>query len=851
MAKVKGSISLVNNGTDGVPGKPGADGKTPYLHTAWANSEDGSKDFSTTVSFNKIYIGTYTDFEKTSSEDYRKYNWVRVRGEDGRDGIDGAQGPKGDQGIPGRPGADGKTQYTHIAYSNSSDGNVDFSVSDSNRKYIGMYVDFKPDDSTKPSDYSWSLIKGADGKNGTPGKPGTDGKTPYFHTAWANSPDGSKDFSTTESLNKKFLGTYTDFTQADSNDPTKYNWSLIQGPQGPQGPQGNQGIQGKPGADGKPKYTWIKYADTPTSGMSDLPANKKYIGIAYNKDTATESTNYADYQWSLVKGEQGVPGKNGVDGKPKYTWIVYANDINGSGISTSSVGKGYMGIAYNKDVPTPTLTPSLYQWVELVGALEFGGTNLFRDSANFSKGTKHWMSNGGGFSIKENGHPVYGNTALTTAGNGMNGVWYKLESNVQYTYSMLAKADKSFTGNNATPIHYHAGKSNVNQNKIKVLSYNTSYTSGDVGKFKLLHITFMLTEDADSFKPFIYFGSSQQVNFEIAYLKLEKGNKPTDWSPAPEDFDEKIDQINKEVDSILFPIISSSKPAKAKENQQLWLTNSNGDVTGYFVWKNGKWQEQTIQQSILNIVSLNAVNITGSKITGTEINGSTFTSPYDTWNANGRKGTLKIGTGQIINEYTIRDGGRGESKFISDGIGGVIYDKAGKNISSYTLTAQEMKMAGIEPSTGISKSVAVNYDGIDFYDASFGKTKLQAKFLVDYSWWTVGLNSGYGWYKDPTSPNRYQPKAKLVFIGPNPFLQFFGIVTRNVAGGGAGQWYPFGKLDLNGMGVSQFMTADANSVVAVGSGAGAQLGLQTNGTLVVRTKDNWNELRIGSMMPLS
>ncbi|MDN6709907.1 MAG: hypothetical protein L0L46_00425, partial [Tetragenococcus halophilus] len=93
-------------------------------------------------------------------------------------------------------GADGKTQYTHIAYANSADGWKDFSTSDSNRAYIGMYVNFNVNDSTTPSDYSWTLVKGADGTQGTPGKPGADGKTPYFHTAWSYSADGTDGFTT-------------------------------------------------------------------------------------------------------------------------------------------------------------------------------------------------------------------------------------------------------------------------------------------------------------------------------------------------------------------------------------------------------------------------------------------------------------------------------------------------------------------------------------------------------------------------------------------------------------------------------------------------------------------------------
>lgn len=87
-----------------------------------------------------------------------------------------------------------------------------------------------------------------------------------------------------------------------------------QGPQGATGPQGPQGIQGVKGTDGKTYYTWVKYADSPTSGMSDNPSGKKYIGFAYNKTTGTESTSYSDYSWSLIKGEKGDKGSTGDTG---------------------------------------------------------------------------------------------------------------------------------------------------------------------------------------------------------------------------------------------------------------------------------------------------------------------------------------------------------------------------------------------------------------------------------------------------------------------------------------------------------------------------------------------------------
>lgn len=146
-------------------------------------------------------------------------------GPQGPTGATGLQGPKGDQGIQGPKGADGKSSYTHIAYATNSTGTSGFSVSDNvGKTYIGMYVDQIATDSIDPTKYKWNLIKGQDGAQGIAGPPGADGKTPYWHTAYANSADGKTDFSITDSTNKRFIGQYTDYVQADSTDPTKYKW---------------------------------------------------------------------------------------------------------------------------------------------------------------------------------------------------------------------------------------------------------------------------------------------------------------------------------------------------------------------------------------------------------------------------------------------------------------------------------------------------------------------------------------------------------------------------------------------------------------------------------------------------
>ena len=156
------------------------------------------------------------------------------QGDRGLQGLQGLQGAKGDQGIPGTKGADGRTQYTHIAYADTISGSG-FSQTNSDKAYVGVYVDFNPTDSRNPTDYRWTKWRGPDGKNGKdgpqgiPGKPGADGRTPYIHRAWANSADGRDGFSTSDSTNKRYLGTLTDFTETDSQDPARYKWTALFG----------------------------------------------------------------------------------------------------------------------------------------------------------------------------------------------------------------------------------------------------------------------------------------------------------------------------------------------------------------------------------------------------------------------------------------------------------------------------------------------------------------------------------------------------------------------------------------------------------------------------------------------
>lgn len=349
------------DGADGIPGQNGENGKTSYLHIAYSNSEDGTVDFSVSDSAGKRYLGQYHDFIEDDSTNPEDYSWTLIKGEDGQDGV------------PGTPGADGKTSYFHVKYS-EVENPTSSQMLETPSTYIGTYVDFIEEDSTDPTKYKWTKFEGHDGADGIPGTNGIDGSTSYIHIAYADSPDGMTNFSVSDSEGKYYIGQYHDFIEEDSLDPTKYSWTLIKGADGKDGKDGtsvrilgsyaseaelreahptaevgdgyiingdlyvwcleqndwqNVGtIQGESGADGKTSYLHTAYANS-ADGTTDFsitdPTGRQYLG-QYVDFTEPDSTDPSKYKWVLIKGEAGTPGEPGADGRTSYLHIKYSDD---------------------------------------------------------------------------------------------------------------------------------------------------------------------------------------------------------------------------------------------------------------------------------------------------------------------------------------------------------------------------------------------------------------------------------------------------------------------------------------------------------------------------------------------
>lgn len=147
--------------------------------------------------------------------------------------------------------------------------------------------------------------QGVPGKDGINGTSGADGKTSYFHIKYA-SVENPTSAQMTETPST-YIGTYVDFAEADSTDPTKYSWSRFQGAQGEKGERGIAGV----GEDGKTSYLHIAYAnssDGKTGFSVSDSANKAYIG-QYTDFEKNDSADPAKYSWSKIKGDDGTAGR--------------------------------------------------------------------------------------------------------------------------------------------------------------------------------------------------------------------------------------------------------------------------------------------------------------------------------------------------------------------------------------------------------------------------------------------------------------------------------------------------------------------------------------------------------------
>lgn len=848
-------------------------------------------------------------------------------------------------GIPGKDGEDGKTTYLHSAYANSADGSLDFSTTDpTGRAYLGTYTDFEPLDSNDPSKYTWQLVKGADGENGTDGTDGKDGEnglTAVVHIAYANSADGTKDFSTSTATGRSYIGNYSDYEPIASTDPSKYTWQLVKGEQGDKGDQGEQGndgigitntvitYQGSTSGTTPPQGTWLP-------NIPEVPAGN----FLWTKTEWTYSDNSKNTVYSVAKmgnnGEDGKDGENGTDGKEMYFFQAWADNEDGSvGFSiTDSIDKAYLG-TYSSFDPTQSTNPADYKWTQLVGGLVIDPTNYIQEGRfNFRPvtvdsdcsyyvipltktipaGTKvqfgaefyHWLANtptpqelgvriiaraldgtnagietvikpnvltqsygeitaGGTLEKDCNAIILYNNSPADNPTNTGRYQWQNIRFNVSDKLSgfmpnqsdtpqstqlihngtfqlggtywnydvnrveMLPASTFMKPTSNMAHLKYlttgstvylsqtnEIGKMNkfgANQPIVISFDHKTTPDNSDVGQILQVNVRNINTDaiirhhtfsKTDAYKLDItdlgygwkrytfrfvtleecyftlHFPISANTTVTDTYVREIMVTTGGSLQGSYQWYDDDYKEIAvAEAEGVIPKVfVQSMTPTNVKDGDQWWKM-SNNEVTNFYVWGNGQWNEQTIEQSVLNIETLNAVNINGSIINGSEFvntwiidTPATSTDPYPQRDI----GLTKLADGMIYQENTH------SQKMVDDYIDTLHQETT---LSKGILTN---KATGYSPSGNFAYNREAIYSngGIQILNknAGGGLESLASLDTENGLYLSDGLNggnagvSGKGFYYSPTDIN---PSS-----GQVPFMCTFGSGSMTGGSSGAG-----------------------------------------------------------------
>lgn len=524
-------------GTHGADGAPGAAGTSTYFHVAYSNSEDGLTDFSTTDPTNRKYIGTYVDEIQLDSTDPTDYVWMLVKGADGQNGT------------PGVDGEDGTTYYLHIAYANSADGQIDFSTTEAEgRTYLGQCVDTNDTDPSTYTSYTWSLIKGDDGK-------GITNIIEYYAVSSDPNTEPTKWSETVPTMTEtnRYLWNYEKTVYSDNSETTSKKRII--------------GVYGEVGSPGRGIESIVNYylasekssgVTTETGGWTTTIQNtdivKKYLWnyerIEYTDDTFTtigpriigthgkgiKSTEIRyqvnDSQTELPTGEWTETIPNTTTAKP-YLWtrtvITYTDDTTSTSYSVSST----------------------------MDSIEVGATNLQRNS-EFKNQLNYWDITSEEFiSIDETLTYESSNVVkFSRPVDDVDGNSIYLQTNLDTNNNISGKAGDTFS---ISAYFYteDATETNINGpvylelwifgNDVKVIQKEINFESG---KWIRETLTGTLTQNAKIVSFVIRM--TEDGTFYMARPKLERGNQVTDWSPAPEDLDfsDAINETNNALEDL-------------------------------------------------------------------------------------------------------------------------------------------------------------------------------------------------------------------------------------------------------------------------------------------------------------
>jgi hypothetical protein len=312
------------NGTDGAPGAHGVDGRTSYVHYAYANSPDGLIDFTTGGPAGRAFVGVYSDFTPADSSDPAAYRWAQYVGP-ASFGLAGS----GDVVAVGASLIKRQSGGWNTGGGYSTEGwkggaQTSFKLATAST-IAGLNTDPSNGDGYETIDYAWHCSANGNSYIYESGAqiymlPGGNDGNRTFQIIYDNktitylaSGVVIRQLPVPAGLLLYFDAAIADGAGGRITDIT-FNASGSAGVDGAPGTRGDDGLPGAPGANGVSSYTAYAYANSPDGSVdftTGEPGMRGYIGVSANLTSAAEPTSPAAYTWSLYRGPPFGVGTRG------------------------------------------------------------------------------------------------------------------------------------------------------------------------------------------------------------------------------------------------------------------------------------------------------------------------------------------------------------------------------------------------------------------------------------------------------------------------------------------------------------------------------------------------------------
>ncbi|HFI0600720.1 TPA: phage tail spike protein [Streptococcus suis] len=511
VAREQLTFSNVFDGAVGRPGQAGADGRTPFIHTAWADSADGSRGFNTTVSSGKAYFGTcttYSDTNPTGADptDYRLYKWSKTKGDDGR----------------------GIVTVTHYFLATAQGSGVQVSTSgwtttaqytSESKKYLWNYTVTEYSDGTNQTGVPIIIgTHGAKGDKGNDGNPGRDGvgirsTVVTYGLSTSDTVQPSTWSASVPTLIKgQYLWTKTVWSYTDNSTEAGYQKTYISR-------DGNNGRDGVPGKDGVGiRSTVISYAistsgtSAPTVGWGEqVPSvpNGQYL---WTRTVYTYTDNDTETAYSV--------SKMGTDGKTTYPHYAYSDSADGSGLVFTDTGQRYQGY-YSDYTQADSTDKTKYRWADRWAKIELGGRNyILKSDVYATSGSKYFDVSQEFLDYAYSGRYVtisldIKGENLVPDSRGLSRIGCELRLNLSDGKSLYLQCQKIVSGN--LPRERISVTRQIPQG-VSVVGLNKVNMYIQVGGTAL-----------------------------AGRPKFELSSSPSDWSPAPEDINAQFESVDSRI----------------------------------------------------------------------------------------------------------------------------------------------------------------------------------------------------------------------------------------------------------------------------------------------------------------